>query len=111
LSERNAKTLEEYLGFDPVAAVKQNESPPRRLFPDGREATVVKMMFTARLTIGLPGEMYYDDGWCYETVADATVAMFAWDPEKNEEPAGWHRHPTSGRRRPDGDPTKEYVNQ
>jgi len=26
------------------------------------------------------------------------------------EPQGWFRHPNSGRRRPGGDPSQEYVN-
>jgi hypothetical protein len=26
------------------------------------------------------------------------------------EPQGWHRHPNTGRRREDGDPTKETIN-
>jgi len=34
--------------------------------------------------------------------------MEAWDGEG--EPTGWMRHPASGRRRPGGDETKEYVN-
>jgi|SRR5579863_2807663 len=104
----NAEALKNFLGFDPEEVLRQNENPPRRILPDGREATVTKMMYTARLNIGLPGEQYYDDGWCYETVPAAVAAMNAWDPEKDEEPTGWHRHPTSGRRRPGGDPTQEY---
>jgi hypothetical protein len=26
------------------------------------------------------------------------------------EPAGWHRNPPTGRRRPEGDAAREYVN-
>lgn len=33
-----------------------------------------------------------------------------WDPEREEEPAGWIRHVQSGRRRPEGDSSKEYIN-
>jgi hypothetical protein len=38
----------------------------------------------------------------------AVAAMYMWDGE--DEPKEWMRHPSSGRRRPDGDPSKEYVN-
>ena len=39
----------------------------------------------------------------------AVVALALWDG--TGEPEGWMRHPTSGRRRPDGDKTKEYINR
>jgi hypothetical protein len=35
--------------------------------------------------------------------------MVAWDGAG--EPAGWMRHPATGRRRPDGDAGREYVEQ
>jgi hypothetical protein len=34
-------------------------------------------------------------------------ALREWDG--NGEPDGWMRHPDSGRRRPDGDAAREYV--
>lgn len=33
-----------------------------------------------------------------------------WEPTETPEPEGWMRNPPTGRRRPGGDPTKEYVN-
>jgi hypothetical protein len=77
---------------------------------DGRELTVRPMIFTTRLSIGPAGEEYLDDGWCYEDPQAAVEAAKTWDGE-GDPPVGWHRHVTSGRRRPGGDPTKEYVNQ
>jgi hypothetical protein len=35
--------------------------------------------------------------------------MEAWDGDG--EPDGWSRHPPTGRRRPGGDPDKEYVSE
>jgi hypothetical protein len=35
--------------------------------------------------------------------------MNAWDGVG--EPAGWFREPATGRRRPDGDPAREYVHE
>lgn len=52
----------------------------------------------------------YTDRWCYKSPQAAWTAALAWDPDATMEPLGWHRHPSSGRRRPDGDPEKEYVN-
>ena len=42
-----------------------------------------------------------------EEEARKVAQILASDDES--EPSGWHRHPATGRRRPDGDPTKEYV--
>ena len=51
----------------------------------------------------------YDDRWCYKTMSDALNAATVWDPTTEAEPTGWHRHPLTGRRRVDGDPTTERI--
>lgn len=54
----------------------------------------------------------HEDRWCYTDAEAATRGMIEWflaDPRPSE-PTGWHRHPMSGRRRPDGDATREYIN-
>lgn len=53
----------------------------------------------------------YEDRWCYEDLRAATVALERWSGLPGTEPAGWHRHPATGRRREGGDPSKEYVNR
>jgi hypothetical protein len=52
----------------------------------------------------------YWDRWCYADEAGARAALDAFpeNPGPGYEPEGWHRHPPSGRRRPDGDPSCEY---
>lgn len=35
--------------------------------------------------------------------------MEKWNPDKDADPEGWFRCPQDGRRRPNNDPTKEYV--
>jgi hypothetical protein len=53
----------------------------------------------------------YFDRWCYATeelVRDA-LAAFPVNPVADYEPAGWHRHPPTHRRRPGGDPAQEYI--
>lgn len=80
-----------------------------RVLEDGRELTVYPMTFgKARLCIGPAGEPFYDDGWCYADPAVAIEAAKTWDGE-GDPPAGWHRQLSTGRRRTDGDPAKEYV--
>jgi hypothetical protein len=37
-------------------------------------------------------------------------ALNEWNPLTEKEPKGWFRHPRTGRRRPGGDPAKEYIN-
>jgi hypothetical protein len=78
--------------------------------PGGRELSVAPMTFgKARLCVGVPGDPCYEDGWCYATPAQAILAAMEWDGEGDDPPYGWHRHIGSGRRRPDGDPEREYV--
>jgi hypothetical protein len=57
----------------------------------------------------LGGFNFYSDRWCYHLPSAAFAAAEAWDPETQDEPEGWHRHPQSGRRRTNGDPREEYV--
>jgi hypothetical protein len=55
------------------------------------------------------GEPTLDDFWCYEG-AKGLVGIAVWDGVGDDPPGGWHRHGGSGRRRPDGDASREYVN-
>lgn len=80
-----------------------------RTFDDGHRAEVWVMTYGKGRLILMPHADSFDviDGWCYETLLGAVIALAAWDGEG--EPAGWMRHPMSGRRRPGGDPAQEYV--
>lgn len=81
----------------------------QRLTSDGREICVYPQIFNTKLIIGKPGLDWYDSNWCYETPGQAIMAAEEWEPEKEADPEGWFRHPPTGRRRPNGDPEKEYV--
>lgn len=61
-----------------------------------------------QLSVGR-GDGYYQDSWIYdaEQAEAGWRAALGWDGQG--EPEGWYRHPQSGRRRPDGDPAKEFV--
>lgn len=82
-----------------------------RVLDDGRQIDLCPMTFgKVRLCIGEApcSEHGYEDGWCYEDPIGGLEAAESWDGE-GDPPVGWHRHLGSGRRRPDGDPEREYV--
>lgn len=82
-----------------------------RRLDDKRYLAVIRLMYTHRLVVGdIASPEGYTDGWCYHDQLPAVIAGTMWDGKEGE-PTGWHRHPTSGRRRPDGDPAREHVNR
>lgn len=78
-----------------------------RQLPDGRLIGVKRLLFHWTLHIDIH-EIGYEDSYCYTARDQAVEAMAAWDGS-GDPGGGWHRHPKSGRRRPDGDPAKEFV--
>jgi hypothetical protein len=88
--------------------IKANGYRDARPISGGRYACIAPLAFTHAIIVG---EMHngevYDDRWCYRSYEAAKAALDAWDG--SGEPSGWHRHPLSGRRRPDGDPEREFV--
>lgn len=79
---------------------------------DGMWVSLERLMFHYTIKLGTIGDTItgYEDRWC---VGDLPNAILAWQEWKDRgfqgEPTRWNRHPGSGRRRPDGDPAKEYV--
>lgn len=95
---------------------------------------VVPKIYTAGLVMTPKHNLNeISDTWCYHTIESAIAAGDIWLEQIQRsrddvaeriaangpllgvyvapnEPAGWHRHPATGRRRPDGDPSKEYIN-
>jgi hypothetical protein len=52
----------------------------------------------------------WDQGWQYADILKVVIELVDWATRGFEgEPNGWIREPTTGRRRPDGDASKEYV--
>ncbi len=80
-----------------------------RAFPSGRDACIARIGLNYAILADLTPS-WYGDRWCYHTYTLAWHALDAWTGDEDSEPQGWHRHPSSGRRRPDGDASKEYVN-
>lgn len=93
----------------PVAVVLARrfvEPHPRR----GQYVAVIPMIFTVALVAGHVGDdSGYEDRWCFSGAAAAIAGAVQWHASTEVEPSGWHRHPPSGRRRPDGDPAREFV--
>lgn len=81
-----------------------------RELPDGSILAVGPMAFgNGRLFVDVDSNGY-SDCYCYDSLEQAEKSMVEYDPESGIEPQGWKRHPFSGRRRVNGDPTTEYVN-
>lgn len=74
---------------------------------------VAPMAFTAAVvTTPIASPRTYEGRWCYPDVPAALAAARTWLGEggfPGGEPAGWQRHPASGRRRPGGDAAGERV--
>jgi len=80
-----------------------------RAADDGSQLVAMRqMVFTWAIFAGLD-EAGYEDQWCFESATAAAMAFVAWSGNMGTEPDGWIRHPKSGRRRPGGDATREYV--
>jgi hypothetical protein len=79
---------------------------------DGTWIAIKPLLFHWTLLRGsLCDTVGYFDRWCYETQAGAEAALVAFPerPDRSYEPAGLHRHPASGRRRPGADPALEHF--
>ena len=75
------------------------------------ECGLCELLYTTAIVSGL-NSWGYEDRWCYHTYLSAARALVEWIANPDwPEPKGWHRHPDSGRRRPDGDASKEYINK
>lgn len=79
-----------------------------KILDNGRYAAIdILLSAEAIITGQIIDQFGYDDRWFYER-GKAAAALEAWNGEG--EPEGWFRHPDTGRRRPGGDPDKEYIN-
>lgn len=81
-----------------------------RCLPDGMVLAVGPMSFSNGRLFWDVHQTGYNDFYCYCSVEAAVQGLMAYNPETDPEPQGWHRHASSGRRRPDGDASREYVN-
>lgn len=80
-----------------------------RRLDDRRYVGIMPLIYTHAVIWGYVTDAWgYEDRWCYHDAKSAIAAASRWGG--TGEPEGWHRHPATGRRRPDGDPNKEYVN-
>jgi len=74
-----------------------------------RCAFLHRMLFNWDLSVCQIGDQVgIDDSWSYENLEAAISGLLTWGDDKPE-PEGWTRNLKTGRRRPDGDPTKEYI--
>lgn len=83
---------------------------PRR---EGEERTryvgIMPLMYTHAIIWGYTDTPnWFEDRWCYSDQGAALLEATRWDPNSQDEPEGWHRHPASGRRR-DKETGEEYT--
>lgn len=72
---------------------------------------LVQKAFTWALVVGPDKKPSFDKHWCYTGPEEAIRSARAWDGNHPvTEPVGWFRDPYTGRRRPGGDPAREYIN-
>ncbi|UEM08117.1 hypothetical protein JL101_035565 (plasmid) [Skermanella rosea] len=77
---------------------------------NGTYACIYPLLFTHAIIVGQIGDYYgFEDRWCYHGYDAAKAALDSWNGVG--EPQGWHRHPRTGRRRPQGDAALEHVNR
>lgn len=75
---------------------------------DGMYVAIKPLLFHWTMIVGQIGDREgYEDRWCYANREKAETALRAWDG--TGEPTGWFHHPRTARRRPEGDPGREYV--
>lgn len=81
----------------------------RRVLEDGRVVRLHKMFGdNTRITLSKDEDSQcFEQMYCYHDKVKAVVQAVKWDG--NGDPEGWYRHINTGRRRPDGDPAKEYI--
>ncbi|MGF6877344.1 hypothetical protein [Paraburkholderia sp. MM5477-R1] len=80
---------------------------PFRVLADGRVAAI--MIINSSIVAVAVGIHAFgqQDAFYYRSHEQAEQALEQW--RKGPEPAGWFRHPQSGRRRENGDPAREYY--
>lgn len=74
--------------------------------PDGQVCGLSRLIYHWTVKIDL-SEIGYRDRYCFPTSDLAITAMEQWNGEGD--PINWHRHPRTGRRRPDYTPASEYI--
>lgn len=79
--------------------------------PDGRWVDLTNQIFNMRISIGPANSQTYTEFYCYRDRFHAMNAFLLLRHDPTTEPTGWVRHVPSARRRPDGDPAKEYVRE
>ena len=82
----------------------------RRVLDDGR-VLYLQPMLAGNLRISLSGDEHdfgFHSNYCFHDSLEAWRSAIGWDGQGD--PEGWVRHIETGRRRPDGDAEREYIN-
>lgn len=103
-----AALLEPAWSGEPVIAdlLRVGYLPPFRILEDGRLCGILPLIGIDMIAVDI-NPWGHNDAYYYRAGGAAARALEAWDG--SGEPAGWFRHPQSGRRREDGDPARETI--
>lgn len=83
-----------------------------KFLADGRACGLMRLIFGGRICVGDPDDRFgYEEAYDYETYEEAEAGFWEWDSSVFPEPTMWVRHTPSYRRRPAGNPDREYVEQ
>lgn len=74
--------------------------------PDGRLCGLLRLLMHWTVHVDLH-EFGYEERYCFETDDLAIEAMAAW--EGTGDPINWHKHPNTGRIRPDRTPASQQY--
>lgn len=94
MNASNAKADPAFWTYSKEELLAMGYLAPKNM-PDGSQAALMPLIYTVALVHGITPHGY-EDRWCYGSMEKALSALAQWDG--NEEPQGWHRHPSSGRR-------------
>lgn len=86
-------------------AIRAQYEPLIRELPDGRIIAAHRLLMHWTLLVGID-DVGYTERYCFATFDLVLAAFNDWDG--TGEPTGWHRHPTTGRRR-DLETGREWV--
>lgn len=94
--------------FDAIL-VQYPRAIAHKRWDDGMYAIAYPLLLHWTIIHGHEDDVGVEHRYCYRTGEAARDALLAWDYPNQPEPEGWDRNPETGRRRPDGDKTKEYI--
>ena len=92
--------------------LEENDYKHIRQINDQYWGAIYQFLYGWSIIIGKIGDTTgYEDRWDLTSYHGALLSLEQWEARGFDgEPDGWIRHLRTGRRRPDGDRSKEHIN-